>query len=222
MKVFKSKTLTTSFLSLFGLVLSSCGVFPESMFDEAETKVEFSFDVVKEISEKNSELNHNDSFDQPSYFLGPKSRLIFSLSHLSDHVDKIRTDGEHRVWAQVTLLNEADRPTALTAMRLCPISRKWMMLSNWSRAHPFGKKGKWKNQGGDYIEELCQNPLLVAPKSKTDSTDKMLYFDVTPWFQNFVQGRRENYGLILISTEEMGISGDLSSVSSPRIFWHQN
>ncbi len=229
------KNLKPIGILLLSLGLASCSEWISDDF--TETKVEFSFDIVKGIAEDRNSLNSDDGFEQESYKIGPKSRLIMSLSHLNDHIDDITIDEHHRVWAQVTLTQAESREGAMKSMRLCPISRSWMMLSNWDRAHPYGRSGKWSKPGGDFIADLCQNPLNVVPantavaatEGTTDPVQqpssplsmdpKKVYFDITDWFQNYVKGRRQNFGLILLSEEEVEIEGDLDSFESPRILW---
>jgi hypothetical protein len=214
-------------LSLVGL--GACGEY----LDDMSVPVEISFDVVKYISEDKELLNDRDTFQQNVFEIGPRARLIMSLGDLKDKADNIRVDEKHRIWTQISLVRESDRAQALDSLEVCPITRSWMMLSNWNRAHPYGRSGKWASSGGDYAKSLCKKglkdlngDLAKMPSGKTneiisplDPTPQKIYFDVTEWFQNYVLGRSENFGLILISDKTFKIEGDQSPALSPRIQW---
>jgi hypothetical protein len=103
---------------------------------------------------------------------------------------------------------------AVASIKACPLKRNWMMAATWKRAHPFSRQGRWSSEGGDYDPAEC----VAATATQGD----FAAFDVTPWFVNYVRGRRQNYGLILIhdpGNSATEVSGDASGAYSPRIQW---
>lgn len=216
--------------------LSSCEeYFPaEDIDDENITTMEYSFDMVKLIDSTVTRPSDDKTFEEDAYVVSPTSRLMLSLSHLSDHTDKISVSRNRKVWAQVTLVDGAFHDSAVATLKLCPMNRPWMMLATWNQAHPFGRNGRWSQSGGDFVDNLCRSPSLTPPAApnssgtisstdpkKTDLDPRKIYFDVTDWYKNYVIGRSSNHGLLLMSSEGITLEGDTTISDSPRMVWSE-
>lgn len=156
------------------------------------------------------------SFGQERYALGPSRRLLLRFESLSDKVSEVvLTDGKG-VEVDVGFATEAEASAARAHLRLCPITRNWMMLATWESAHPFSPEGRWNAAGGDVDETGCATPSALA---EGQAQGRTLTFEMSAWFVDYPQGRGQNYGLALLSDADLGVLGELSGSYSPRIRW---
>jgi hypothetical protein len=153
-------------------------------------------------------------YTQEQYALQPgQSRLLLRFNSMNSKVDQIRTDGNNKVVLEISLPTDAEATAAKQSISVCPVSKNWMMLATWENASPFSDTDRWNTPGGDYKESECVHAY--------DQIGSSLKFDVTPWFVNYLQARRVNYGLILVADHACTIIGEASGAFSPRLTWNE-
>jgi hypothetical protein len=173
-----------------------------------------SLDGVKLIDTGITDGYDKATYVQDQYSLRPgESRLLLRFNSLNSKVDQIRVDGNNKVELDVSLKGGQDANIVKAALEVCPVSKNWMMLATWENAAPFGDSGRWLSSGGDYESAGCVRAF--------DASSTTLKFDVTQWFINYLQGRRVNFGLILISDRPVVILGENSGSLSPRLLWNE-
>jgi hypothetical protein len=230
---------TSAAFGLLLILLTACG---PSVLDIGEERT---LDGVKLINPSITDPQDPASFEQAKYSIDGQSRLLLRYETFSKNAAEVRTEDGHKVSLLISPLNVANTPApapgsspspspsaspaadpavlaATAGLKACPLKRNWMMAATWKRAHPFSPQGRWAREGGDYESSEC-----IAATS-TDSG--FAVFDVTPWFLNYVRGRNQNFGMILIydpsaagaSGQAVEISGDLSGSFSPRLRWDKS
>lgn len=168
------------------------------------------FDRVKLIASAISDGNSPETFLRSEYEVGPARRLLLKYKGLLSKVGEVKISTTERVKIELTLLDASDAELAKTALTLCPLSKKWMMLASWDSAFPY-PSGRWNASGGDY-ESSCV--------SVSEVKDRQVVFDATLWFENYPRGRGQDHGLILLATHELRIYGDSAAGDlSPRVHW---
>lgn len=190
-------------LIVIALGLTGCG---PAVYD---SKQYYIFDGVKLIREGVTDAMDPSTFKQETYLLDARSRLLLRFETLSQYAKEVRTDGDRNV--EVLITPQGSLADAKTSLRLCAVTRNWMMLSTWSRAHPFDASGIWSTPGGDFDPTAC----ITTDRTEGDQ----LLFNVTPWFLDHVRGRDQNLGLILMSDRPITVYGETRSLESPRIRW---
>jgi hypothetical protein len=154
------------------------------------------------------------TYTQDQYVLQPgQSRLLLRFNSMNSKINQIRTDGDNKVELVVSLPTESEATAAKASVSVCPVFKNWMMLATWENAAPFGDMDRWNTPGGDYRESECVRAH--------DQSGSSLKFDVTSWFVNYLQARRVNYGLILVSDRTCTIIGENSGAFSPRLTWNE-
>lgn len=220
-------------LVLTALTLAGCG--SPRLGSEAPLNEEMRpSDVVKLISSDIKVGADETTFDQQHYRVGPSRRLLIMYSSLNSHVGTINTSSGGNITLEINLSTPTNVNAALAALKICPITDKWMLLATWERAFP---RRKWNSPGGDFDTEGCVAPSTTKPVVASGgrdqgsqprpnalpatSSDGTLYFDITTWYLNYPKGRGVNYGLILVSDSDLEIMGDRSGGRSPRIYWYE-
>ncbi|MBI3558570.1 MAG: hypothetical protein HY074_20055 [Deltaproteobacteria bacterium] len=196
---------------VFSLILVVLAAGCSKGESDAKTSQQFSFDGVKLISPAIAKNNDSSSTGQGSYQLSTDRRLLIRFESLSQHVGGISVNEKNRVEAQVTVTGDTDATAARSALKVCPILKQWMMLATWDYGHPFGDDGKWSQGGGDFDGEGC------VRATKEDAAIKTLTFDVSRWFTDYVRGRSQNYGLVVVAATPVVVLGENSGANSPRI-----
>ena len=171
------------------------------------------FDGVKLVATSISDAQDPRTMVQDQYAISSSSRLLIRLENFLSKVDHVSLASGAPVLAIVTVESASDAAAAQANFQVCPLLKNWMMLATWNRAYPMGSDGHWGQPGGDYDSSAC---MSVASVSGSDIT-----FTVTPWFVNYIKGRNENYGLVLISSSgtPILIKGDQDSYHAPRLEW---
>ena len=192
-------------------LLCSCAL--KNASSSAPAPQVYPFDGVKLVAASISDQSEPGSMTQYEYSISSSSRLLLRLESMEDKVSEVVLDASNKIGVDITLNLAADLPTALTSFQLCPVVKNWMMLATWSSAYPMGSSGNWSRPGVDYNQADCM--------SGTQLTTTSLTFDVSPWFVNYVKGRNQNYGLLLVSSDPQAIviAGDNDVDQSPRIHW---
>ncbi|HUP58368.1 MAG TPA: hypothetical protein VM598_13000 [Bdellovibrionota bacterium] len=200
-----------TFWFLAAAILSGCAPLLDSTYvDPTPRPMEFAFNRVKLIQPEISRDDDPSTYEQDEYELAPTRRLLLNFNRLHEHVGAIRTDGTHKVQGRFVVLGDAAE--AADSISLCPLTRKFMLLSTWEAAYANGTE-RWRRPGGDFDQAGCV-------KGAADPADaQVLLFDLTRWFIDYPRGRRVYYGLIALSTKAVRIAGDLSGASNPRMLW---
>ncbi len=192
--------------------ITGCGL---EMGTTDPTAREYSLDAVKQIG---SGINGRDraTFTQDRYAIGPERRVLLKYEKLMERVPYVRTDSGNEVVLKVWVLGDAAAVTAARAsLKVCPLTRNWMMYASWDRAHTM-VGGGW-TPGGEVDMEGCVSHS--APGS--GDSEGLVHFKVTRWFLDYPVARDVNYGLALLSDVEVNIVGDRSGSRSPRLGWRQ-
>jgi hypothetical protein len=190
-------------------VLLGCGM----ALDSDITPREYSLDGVKLIGADVDPMSE-DSHTQDRYSLNPERRLLLRFEKLLERAKRVRTDSGNEVIFRVYTVGSAEMIRG--AVRVCPVTRNWMMRASWLRAHP-NTGGRWASHGGDLDEEGC-----VAPEAKAQGDlENQLNFRLTRWFLDYLIARGVNYGFALVADQEVIIRGDKSGSWSPRMSWKE-
>ena len=228
-------------LNVFGyLVLTAAGLFlacgpikmgPGSGDNLPEIKKVVSVDGIKAIRPGISDGQDPTTLEQNRYIISAESRLLIRYESLMENRGEINQAGQ-KLALQISVPNPADKGKALEHLKLCPLTRDWMMLATWRNAHFMSPNGKWLNPGSDFDDSACMTPVAVNPMNRPPDPSqpsssptptpnpKALYFDLSQWFLDYPQGRSANYGFVFVSdTTAVEIYGDKSSSDSPRFFW---
>lgn len=196
-------------LALATVALSACGPFGEELHT-LNAKV-VSIQVLDGADES--------TFQQDAYTVGPASRLLLRSENLMDKTSsKVAKSARIRLYFPEV----KDGSQWKNALKVCPLTRQWMMLATWTHAHPFGPPGRWARDGGDYSEAGCMKPATFVPRVEKPSTNPDVAQEVTPasvefdalqYMNDFVVGRSndQNFGLIVVSTETIRVQGDKGS-----------
>ena len=191
------------------LVLSGAAVACAAPVQDSQQQR--TLDGVKLIAAGVEDREDPATFSQSQYMISPDHRLLLRYETLEKEATDVRTEDGHKVTLLIAPALGEDLASAQKNFKVCPLKRNWMMAATWRRAHPFNKEGYWAAGGGDYDSLECIQ--------STTTSGGFAVFDVTPWFLNYVRGRKQNFGLLLISDVKVQIAGDNSGSSSPRIQW---
>jgi hypothetical protein len=172
-----------------------------------------SLDGVKLISPEITDGYDPTTYVQDQYTLDHERRLLLRFDGMKSSTDSIQAGGPNKILLLISLASAVSATEAQKVLSVCPITKNWMMLATWNHAAPFGDSSQWQNPGGDYDSKGC-----VKAGEREGQT---LKFDVTQWFLNYLQARRVNYGLILVSDQSVVVLGENSGALSPRFIWNQ-
>jgi hypothetical protein len=197
--------------SILALLMSSCGYERTDYFVQEKN---VNMDGVKWISPSVRVENDARTYFQNSYLISPQGRLLLRREDLHEKMDTIFVDETHPVLLTLSLADSGNMTTAIANLKLCAVSKNWMMLATWEKAHPYGDSGYWKSQGADFVTESCLSPTQVLNEVS------QIQFDVSELIQVRLTGMREAYGWILLSDNaEVEIVGDKDSQLFPRLQW---
>lgn len=216
LKIANTKSLLTLLMLGATTLLSGCQVdFSNGSFSsETVNEKIYSFDAVKQIAPSITADDDGSAMLQSTYTISPSNHLLMRLETMDEKISNLVLSDTNPLKVKITVLNSADTSAAQSALRLCPITRNWMMLATWTRAHPFNSAGVWSAPGGDYQNSDCV--------SATVASESVIEFKMNNWINNDVRGRGLNYGVILISDTEIQIYGDEASSNSPRVSWSES
>jgi hypothetical protein len=218
------KLAAQAFAVFSALALSACELYvgdqPRTPIEEPQT---YSMDGVKYIAPSVADGAAPMTYNQPTYAISDSGRLLLRFESLSNKLDQISLADGRRVSLEIGLPAGSDASAAISSIEVCPILKNWMMLATWDRAHPM-PGGAWSRDGGDYDPEGCVRGALSAKTgaaARSTNEPQVIQFDVTQWFVDYVKGRAQNYGLILLSGNggEVTVIGDADGTYSPRINW---
>lgn len=190
-----------------------------------------SLDGLKLISEGVEDGQRESSINHHEYEIQSTSRLLLRLEDLDAHLSRATGITTENVFVQVRLKGQSYDDIKDAEIKLCPMTRNWMMLATWKRAHPYGGEGLWNEEGGDYDASLCASAQAQTEKNRfvrfpDSSSDKpldsaMMVFDVKQWYENYPLSKNEDYGFILLSEAvKIKIYGDGSGSDRPKIYWN--
>lgn len=207
-------------LSLITLI--GCGELKDgdSNFESKNNDMTFSSKytslyAIKRIDSSINQGHAEHTFSQSSYPISSSSRLLLRLESFLSIVPEAVIDDEHKVFFQVTPVSK--HPSEFWGqVKICPLTKQWMMLATWNKAHPFpGGSGDWAYSGGDFDSYNC----ISAQHPSGVETHEHIYFDISSWVTNYKQGGGSNHGWILISNIPATIYGDQSKINPPKISW---
>ncbi|MBC7385869.1 MAG: hypothetical protein H7301_06875 [Cryobacterium sp.] len=213
-----SSALIAAFSSLsLSLILSGCGLGLTNGFLTAEPQT-YSLNGVKWISASVTDGSDPQTMTQSDYSISSSDRLLLRFEELGEKTDQISLTSGRKIELLMSLTEAEDGKNAVAHLKVCPLTKNWMMLATWSSAYPMGSSGDWSKDGGDFTESECVRPPALAA-----ATDQpiLLHFDITRSFTSNVKGRGENFGFVLTSDQPVAIHvlGDLNPSHSPRISW---
>ena len=229
-KASRSAKLKLAFFLMMTGTLASCGAIRigGGSVSSSDTHVTYyAIDGVKAIRPDITIGEDDRSYLQSKYDLSPSSRLLIRFESLASYSAKIYLSDGHDIWMRVVMTRPEDVDTAIRDLRLCPLTRNWVMIATWRFAHPFDKSGKWGAEGGDYDNPSCvsaiKDPGTKLPDETTVYDGYAVYFKVTRWYKDFVVGRSQNLGHLLMNagSTSLTIFGDTSASYSPRIQWSE-
>jgi len=213
MKMQRRFLLGNLFLAVF--LLTGC----ELKFANGATATrQVSLDGVKLIAADISNSSDTTTMGQSRYKIANARRLLLRFEDLSKRAMDINVAADKKVELHTYCL---DYPTcntdAVTELKLCPVTREWMMLATWNYAHPFGL-GAWQHPGGDYDEDGCLSPISEAidPLATEPAPVK---FNIKNWVVDYAQGRKKNDGWVLVPESQavFEVHGEQSGRYSPRL-----
>jgi hypothetical protein len=210
---FSFRNMMRVLIFFFSVLLTACAL--EDLRGTASPQL-YSMDGVKLVGDGIEDMQDPATFGQASYPISPSRHLLLRFESFRDKWDSIDTSPGKKVQVQLAVLDSGQLGSAVNSLRLCPVTRNWMMLATWRLAHPFGQDGKWAQLGGDYDGAGCVQGMLPSTPD-----GKSILFDMTQWFTNYPRARGLNYGLILISDSPTAVAGETSGSYSPRILFDQ-
>lgn len=215
--------------ALSAAALAGCGQvmgFGDPTVKEQTQVVRSASDEVKLISADIRKSEDERTLKAATYPLDERNRVLLRLSSLKP--------ASYQILDQQPLLLKIETKTAelalaaRPALKLCPVTKNWMMLATWSKAHPY-KGGNWGQPGGDFESAACLEPLPanhVSIAADAEAAfcqgDTRLCFDLKPWFEAYVRERQTDFGLILINDggTPLFILGD-ATLQGPSLFWRR-
>lgn len=180
------------------------------------------------------------SYGQDSYLLGVESRLLLKSDDLIDKTNNVNIDSKFKMALSMYVGRNDLTDEELSAIKLCPLEKNWMVLATWARSHPF-QGGEWAKAGGDFNDSACVavaaynedsdilDPIVEPPSdlvtapivsdfSTRGSSQTKIQFDITDWFLNGPFAGYENTGFIIVTDVEVLFWSDASGFR-PTISW---
>jgi len=159
---------------------------------------------------------------QGSYTVSADKHLLMRFDDFNDHAGKVRAkpdDASSILRVKVLVYPKGDLAVAADILRLCVVTRQWLIQATWERAHPYSNAGVWSRLGGDYSDDACITGKLDAPPNVTPPT--RLAFDITDWFFTYMKASPpQNTGFILVGLHDSAVvNGDRAGELSPRMYW---
>ena len=201
---------------------------------------------IKLISKDISDPKDESTFNQDFYTLGPGRRLLIKSDQLDILASDIIVDSYFVMALEIYTDSNEWSEEDLQGLKLCSLTKNWMYMATWTKAHSFSKP-EWSRPGGDFSESDCISvsggfdsaDITVPQPNKNKSEDKSaveadpgsqssevassffrLQFNVTQWFLNQVKASHTNYGFVLISEKPIPIWGGLGQ-HAPSTKWSQ-
>jgi hypothetical protein len=197
------------FLALF---TTGCGLQLDTTDPAAR---DYALDAVKLIG---SDVNGRDpgTYTQGSYTIDSEHRLLLKFERLLEKAPYVRTTAGGEVTFKAWVVgNDSAVTVARSSIKVCPLTRNWMMYASWHRAHTM-IGGTW-SPGGEIDLEGCVEHSTPAG----GEVSKQLHFNMTQWFLDYPVARSANYGFAMVSETPVKIFGDSSGSYSPRLGWKQ-
>jgi len=161
MKMLNSVRGAVLFLS-FAQFFSACG----SGLGEPKVPYyieSYNMDGTKLIVNGSSNQNDPGTYSQTQYTIKSGQRLLVRFENLSRHVDSIKNSWDNELHLRIVPTQGTDAGTLKNFLKLCPLTKNWMMLATWYKAHPFNKQGVWFNPGGDFDSGSCIKGQVEMP-----------------------------------------------------------
>jgi hypothetical protein len=168
-------------------------------------------DLVKAIAPEISDPLDPSTFQQSTYPVSNTHRLLLKYQKTNSGVERPGYQRRVELWLSPT----QDVVGAQGALKVCPLSKNWMMVATWNYAHSFGGSDSFWS-GGEFEFGDCVKATRVESGS--------LVFDVTEkWYRNWVRGRSKNFGMIVLGDDgyTYRVHGDISGGNAPRLIWSE-
>lgn len=219
-------------LGIWGaLVFIGAGCAQPASFGDPSKKeetlvVRSASDEVKLISADIRKPDDERSLKATVYPLDARNRLLLRLSSLKPA--SLQILDQQPLLLKLEFKSPDLALAARPSLRICPLTKNWMMLATWSKAHPY-KGGAWTRAGGDFEDTACLDALPANHASISADAEASfcqgetrLCFDLKPWFEAYVKERRTDFGLILINdgATPLWIHGD-ATLQGPSLFWRR-
>ncbi len=205
------KNINKAFLLTILLCNAGCEILASDPIEDEQSLIA---DGVKLISASIKKGDDNSTYLQSTYTLNSSSRLLIRREDLVERAPNLLVDVSHPVLLKLHVVSAANRDEALSQLRVCALTKDWMMLATWKKAHPYGPGGAWDEQGGDYEVETCVSGVADA----TVST--LMNFDLTVLVETKVVGLGEIYGWIVMQNAgETNIGGEDHPTLYPSFGW---
>jgi hypothetical protein len=214
-------------LLVLPLLVSACNGSLKKSSEGGETKVEYYMvDGVKNIRSDTTDNLSPETYREDYYTLSSESRLLLRFENLASYNGKIVLGEKDHIWIRVVLSERTNIDQALKTMRLCSLTKNWMMMATWKYAHPFSKAGQWSRAGADYDPASCVQAVADPGKKLPGETSPMdqraIYFNISRWYLDVFKGRGGNIGhVLMVDGGEAEILGDNSVSYAPRIQWSE-
>lgn len=230
-----NSTMKVRIALLLACAISTACVPLSDRFDGSGKETIYALDGVKLISTSITTGDDPMSYQQRSYTVSSNDRLLMRFENLTASSTRIMSGKPVRI--RIFAMTDAESSKAMTSLRICPLTKNWMMAATWQTAHPF-KNGEW-TPGGEIELEDCVSPDPSTSSSPTPAASLSpeptaaavaanpcaetgaICFDVSAWYNSYVIQRSINYGVALISYDgrSVRIYGDGAGSKGPRIHW---
>lgn len=200
------------------MVLVSCGegeLFGPSR--EQLVVTERALQEVKLIGPSITNGKDPSTFTQNTYKVTSSKRVLLRLHTLKEVAQRIIIDDDHRAYLKIQISDKNfDINNYINDMKICPLTKNWLILATWKKALLFGTSSTWSQAGGDYNDSECLYPI-----SEVTQTENTLTYDVSDWFEYYYLSLKKNYGWVFISDKTAIIYGDNHQTKSPRLSWNE-
>ncbi len=204
------------FLMALATTFASCG---DLSSDERENDPVYNEQVRSLNGVLHIQQGGLSSYGKAEYEVGTQKRLLLRLENLGELSGNVVIDDTHRMMFELSIVKSTDITAAKGNFKLCPLLKNWMMLANWTHAHPFpGGSGPWGIPGGDFHQAEC----LSISVALDDPDPSILKFDVSDWFVHYQQSRNSNFGWVLVSdVDGIQVYGDSHISKAPKLKWQE-
>jgi hypothetical protein len=168
--------------------------------------------------------DHDDDFFDGCFEGGGLCNIFFLpitiVTRILSNCDDSELEPDNLTSAVLMLDTNDSSSISAGSLNLNLLSKPWWHSANWTKAHPFSKKGKWSTPGGDMdmtisFDTNCNN------LSDGSCTAGEIKFELTSFFKTLLANKSRHYGLIISANSPLTASQIYSvqagSNLSPRI-----
>lgn len=158
----------------FVLLLSAC-----DNFRSVEAPRVFKYEVATNLKLIDIEENSPDAkwtYSQQSYEIDSYSRILVKTDGLNS--EEVYVDDKFIMAFSIYSARGDLTEEELAGIKLCPVTKNWMIYATWEKAHPF-QDGSWSKTGGDFNENECISVAayniaknIIEPPEDDDDQDQ--------------------------------------------------